>query len=55
MAAALQKQTPARTQPVPFTPLNLPDPFENVRVGRLQNPPDEDNQPPPVPVQTPRR
>lgn len=30
--AALQAFTPVRDQPVPFTPLNLPDPFENVRL-----------------------
>ncbi|MFO0863592.1 MAG: hypothetical protein U0744_02845 [Gemmataceae bacterium] len=28
VAASLAPQTPVRTQPVPFSPLNLPDPFE---------------------------
>jgi hypothetical protein len=55
VAAALKPLSPARTQPVPFTPLNLPDPFENIQVGRLRNPPEESSQPPVIPVQTPRR
>lgn len=53
VAAALRPLTPARTRPVPFEPLNLPDPFEHVRAGRLADPPAEDDQPPAVPVQTP--
>ena len=55
VAAALQPQTPARTQPVPFAPLNLPDPFENVATGRLRVVPDEDAIGPVVPHRTPNR
>ena len=52
--AALKPFTPRRTVPVPFVPLNLPDPFENLRGGGLREMPPESEQPPPVPVRTPR-
>jgi hypothetical protein len=54
-AAALHPLRPRRTQPVPFAPLNLPDPFENVRDGGLRNPLEESDQPPAIPVRTPGR
>lgn len=53
-AAALARVRPRRTGPVPFTPLNLPDPFENQRSGGLRNPPAESDQPPAVPIRTPK-
>ena len=53
-AAALTRVRPRRTGPVPFTPQNLPDPFENQRSGALQNPPAESDQPPAVPIRTPK-
>lgn len=53
--AALKPLAPARAQPLPFTPLNLPDPFENVSAGQLRNPPDESDVPPVIPVRTPVR
>ena len=53
LGAALRQLSPARDRPVPFTPLNLPDPFENVRTGQLRNPPEESPSPPTVPVQRP--
>jgi hypothetical protein len=54
-AAALVRVRPRRTEPVPFAPLNLPDPFENARVGGMRNPPAESEQPPAVPIRTPSR
>jgi hypothetical protein len=54
-AAALVRVRPRRPAPVPFTPLNLPDPFENQRQGGLRNPPAEGEQPPAVPIRTPGR
>jgi hypothetical protein len=54
-AAALERVRPRRTEHVPFAPLNLPDPFENVRAGALRNPPAESDQPPAVPIRTPGR
>jgi len=53
-AAALTRVRPRRTGRVPFTPVNVPDPFENQRSGGLRNPPAESDQPPAVPVRTPR-
>jgi hypothetical protein len=53
-AAALTRVRPRRTGPVPFAPVNLPDPFENQRSGGLREPPAESDQPPAVPVRTPR-
>jgi hypothetical protein len=52
--AALKRLTPSRDRPVPFTPQNLPDPFEHVRTGQLRNPPDENPMPPAVPLQKPK-
>ena len=54
-AAALSKLRPRRTGPVPFAPVNLPDPFENLRSGALRHLPAESDQPPAVPVRTPGR
>jgi hypothetical protein len=54
-AAALRPVRPRRTQPVPFAPLNLPDPFEHIRGGGLRNPQEESDQPPAIPVRTPGR
>lgn len=54
LAAVLQPFTPTRTTPVPFAPLNLPDPFENQRVGQLPNPPAESATPPVIPVRLPK-
>jgi hypothetical protein len=53
--AALQPLAPARTNPLPFTPQNLPDPFENVPAGQLRNPPEESASPPIIPLRTPTR
>ena len=53
--AALQKVAPARARPVPFTPLNLPDPFEYVRTGQLRNPPGESATPPVIPLTRPTK
>ena len=52
-AAVLGPLSPTRTTPVPFAPLNLPDPFENQRVGQLANPPAESASPPVAPVRLP--
>ena len=41
VAAALTPLTPRRAGPVPFVPINLPDPFEHGHAIRLRNPPDE--------------
>jgi hypothetical protein len=54
LAAALKPITPTRDRPVPFAPLNLPDPFENVRTGQLRNPPEESPMPPVIPLQKPK-
>ncbi len=54
LAAALKAITPARSQPVPFVPLNIPDPFEHVRWGHLRNPPEENPMPPTIPLQKPK-
>jgi hypothetical protein len=54
-AAALERVRPRRMEPVPFAPVNLPDPFENIRTGGLRYPPGEIEQPPAVPVRTPAR
>jgi hypothetical protein len=53
-AAALRPFSPRRMQPVPFAPINLPDPFENLRDGGLRNMPEESPQPPATPIRTPR-
>ena len=54
LSAALKRLTPARSQPVPFMALNLPDPFEHVRTGQLRNPPDENPMPPVIPLRKPK-
>jgi hypothetical protein len=54
LSAALKRLTPARDRPVPFAPLNLPDPFEHVRTGQLRNPPDENPMPPVIPLRKPK-
>ena len=53
--AALKKLTPTRDRPVPFIPLNLPDPFEYIRAGQLRNPPEESATPPVIPLQRPTK
>ncbi len=55
VAAALQQFMPARIGPVPFVPLNLPDPFENIRHGQFRNPPDENAMPPAIPLRKPTK
>jgi hypothetical protein len=54
LAAAMKRFTPVRDKPVPFTPLNLPDPFEHVRYGELRHPPSEDPMPPVLPLTKPK-
>lgn len=54
-AAALRPLAAQRTTPLPFVPLNLPDPFEYARGGRLRFPPSEDVMPPQLPARTPDR
>lgn len=54
LSAALKRLTPARSRPVPFMALNLPDPFEHVRAGQLRNPPDENPMPPLIPFRKPK-
>ncbi|HZZ77090.1 MAG TPA: hypothetical protein VFE62_01145 [Gemmataceae bacterium] len=53
LEAALKSVTPTRDRPVPFTPFNLPDPFENLRYGQLRNPPEESATPPVIPLTKP--
>jgi hypothetical protein len=55
VAAALAPVTVARTAPMPFTPLNLPDPFENSQAIRLRYTPDELPTPPPITPRTPKK
>jgi hypothetical protein len=55
IAAALKPLTPARDKPLPFTPVNLPDPFEYIPAGQLRNPPEESVMPPYIPLRTPTR
>jgi hypothetical protein len=55
LEATLKKITPTRDKPVPFTPLNLPDPFEYLRYGQLRNPPEESATPPVIPLQRPTK
>ncbi len=52
--AAMKRFTVARDQPIPFTPINLPDPFENLRYGQLRNPPEEAATPAVVPWRKPQ-
>lgn len=51
IATALSAPMPVRTQPVPFAPMNLPNPFEHHGPARLRTTPPEDTTPPLV---TPR-
>jgi hypothetical protein len=62
--AALAAAPPARTDAVPFTPQNLPDPFVNAQTVKLRTPPAEESSPPvsgiskpppPVPPQPPAK
>ena len=55
LEAAMKRFTPAARTPIPFAPLNLPDPFENVRAGQLRNPPEENPMPPAIPLDRPKR
>jgi hypothetical protein len=52
--AAMKQFTAVRDKPIPFMPLNLPDPFEHTRYGELRNPPSEDPMPPAVPLTMPK-
>ena len=52
--ATLKKITPTRDKPVPFAPLNLPDPFEYRRYGELRNPLEESATPPVIPLERPK-
>jgi hypothetical protein len=53
--AAMKRLTPTRDKPLPFTPLNLPDPFEHQCYGELRNPPSESTTPPVVPSTKPKQ
>jgi hypothetical protein len=53
--AVMKPFAPARDRPVPFSALNLPDPFEHFRYGGLRNPPDESAQPPVLPLLRPTK
>jgi hypothetical protein len=48
VAAALAPQRPVRTQPVPFAPLNLPDPFELQTQVKPRTTLEESSQPPAI-------
>ncbi len=52
--AAMKHFNAIRDKPVPFTPLNLPDPFEHLRYGQLRNPPEENVTPPLIPYTRPK-
>lgn len=53
-SAALRPFAPTRDRPLPFVPLNLPDPFENLRYGQMRNPPEENATPPAIPLTKPK-
>lgn len=55
LSAALKAFAPTRVSPVPFLPLNLPDPFENIRHGQMRNPPEESATPPAIPLIKPTK
>lgn len=55
LQAAIRPVAAVRNHPAPFVPINLPDPFENVRAGQLRNPPEESPMPPAMPLQKPTR
>ena len=52
--AALAATPPARTNPAPFVPRNLPDPFENSQTIKLRNSPAEEPAPSSGPVRIPK-
>lgn len=61
LASALAAAPPERTTPIPFTPLNLPDPFANAQTVKLRTPPAEETSPlasqprlPPAPTTQPQ-
>lgn len=45
VAIALAQAPPARTEPVPFSPMNLPDPFANAQTVKLRTLPPEGTDP----------
>jgi len=45
VSAALAVKPPARTEPIPFTPTNLPDPFANAQAVKLRTQPPEQPEP----------
>ena len=47
LQAALAAVPPQRTDPVPFAPQNLPDPFQNAQTVKLRTPPTEEPTPSP--------
>jgi hypothetical protein len=51
LAVAVKVVAPPRVHPVPFVPLNLPDPFERRQTVKLSVTPEED----PVPVARPTK
>lgn len=55
VAAALASLTPQRTESAPFTPLNLPDPFEHAEAVRLRWVLEELPTPPPLTIVTPAK
>lgn len=55
VAAALAKVSAGRAAPVPFVPINLPDPFEHSQAVRLRYTPDELPTPPPITPRTPTK
>lgn len=55
VAAALTRFDASRKGPVPFAPLNLPDPFEHMRFGQMRNPPEENATPMAMPLSKPTK
>ena len=55
LAATMGQLSVTRDRPVPFTPLNLPDPFEHLRYRQLRNPPEESATPPVIPLRRPTK
>ena len=55
LAAALATSAPRRAGPLPFAPINLPDPFEHSRAIRLRRSLDEAPMPPPIAPRTPAK
>ncbi len=52
--SAMKAFAVVRDRPISFVPINIPDPFENVRYGQLRNPPDENATPVVVPFAKPQ-